>query len=84
MYRTLCKVLEREPLVEVIYDRRTDTSQQGWGPGEERRARPDVDERILTDGYAIVRLPLETDRWNIRWSASSATPGTPKRYQPRT
>jgi len=70
MYRTLCKVLERESLVDVIYDRRTHTSK-GLG-GEDRRVRPDVDERIRSDGYAVVRLPLETHDGNTRWSAPSA------------
>ena len=69
MYRTLCKVLERESLVDVIYDRRRHTSD---GPsGEERRVRSDVDQRILTDGYAVVRLTVESREGNARWSAPS-------------
>ena len=66
MYRTLCKVLERESLVDVIYDRRKHRSD-GLG-GAERRVRPDVDERIRSDGYAVVRLTLETSAGNTRWS----------------
>jgi hypothetical protein len=69
MYRTLCKVLERESLVDVIYDRRKHTSDS-LGK-EERRVRSDVDERIRSDGYAVVRLTLETREGNARWSAPS-------------
>jgi hypothetical protein len=66
MYRTLCKVLERESLVDVIYDRRTHTRDRLGG--EERRGRSDVDERIRSDGYAVVRQTLETREGNARWS----------------
>ena len=66
MYRTLCKVLERESLVDVIYDRRARTSDSPGGA--ERRMRSDVDERIRSDGYAVVRLTLETREGNTRWT----------------
>jgi hypothetical protein len=68
LYRSLRSALANEPDVEVFYDRRHGSSSVPW-PGEDRRARSDADERIRTDGFAVVRpdAPASRER-NIRWA----------------
>lgn len=70
IYASLCRVLENERGVFVIYDRRSSPSRApsrgGWRslwPGSEppfdpgdRRRRPDVDEHILERGFGVVHL----------------------------
>jgi hypothetical protein len=55
-YRSLCKVLETESSVEVVYDRRR-PQRRRLPTQSDRRAPSDVDELIRTVGYAIVRVP---------------------------
>ena len=54
MYMALRGALANEPDAEVVYDRR-DWSQGGRWRGVERRVLSDVEERIRTDGFAVVR-----------------------------
>jgi hypothetical protein len=67
LYRSLRTALANEPDVEIFYDRR----KGARGPrGRERRALSDVQERIHTDGFAVVRpAPPAAKEGNTRWSA---------------
>jgi len=66
LFRSLTRTLADELDVLVIYDRRHGKGQPLPG-APERRTPSDVEERLLTDGFAVVRLTRETPG-NIRWS----------------
>jgi len=67
LFRTLSKVLRDEPGVEIIYDRRE--RDQPGRPATERRFRWDVEERLRTEGFAVVLLSSdEPSGGNIRCS----------------
>ena len=66
LFRTLCSALRDELDVEILFDRRKGAALIR-PHGEERRTRFDVDERIRTDGYAVVRLSADSGG-NVRWS----------------
>jgi len=66
LFRSLTRTLADELDVLVIYDRRHGKGQPLPG-APERRTPSDVEERLLTDGFAVVRLTRET-LGNIRWS----------------
>ena len=69
LYQSLCASLENEPEVEIFYDRRSAGRSTLWR-GQERRAPSDVQERIRTDGFAVVRpAPPDKRTGNIRWTA---------------
>jgi hypothetical protein len=67
LFRTLSNALRGELDVEVIYDRRKASGPVRY-EGDERRIRWDIEERIHTIGYAVVR-PRDDRRSdsNIRW-----------------
>jgi hypothetical protein len=52
LYESLRREFADEPEVEVILDRRA--GERRTGPGDERRRRPEVDERLQALGWAIV------------------------------
>jgi len=66
LFRSLTTTLADELDVLVIYDRR---HGKGWPPPgvPERRTSSGVEERLLADGFAVVRLTTQTPG-NIRWS----------------
>lgn len=66
LFRSLTTTLADELDVLVIYDRR---HGKGWPPPgvPERRTSSDVEERLLADGFTVVRLNTQTPG-NIRWS----------------
>jgi hypothetical protein len=68
LFRSLTKTLVDELDVAVIYDRR---DGKGRPPPDvpERRTSSDVQERLLADGFAVVRLTNQPSQGNIRWSA---------------
>lgn len=68
LFRALTSALRYELDVDIIFDRRKAVGSVLY-QGEERRARWDVQERIRTEGFAVVR-PTDEDRsgGNIRWS----------------
>lgn len=68
LFRSLTRTLADELDVVVIYDRRDRTGQPPPGVPE-RRTPSDVDERLLADGFAVVRFTRQTSAGNIRWSA---------------
>jgi len=67
LFRSLTKTLAHELDVMVIYDRRDRKGQPPPGVPE-RRTPSDVEERLLADGFAVVRLTKQTSAGNIRWS----------------
>lgn len=71
LFRTLSSALGGELDVDIIYDRRKG-QQPGRRQAEERRIPSDVEERIRTTGFAVVRPARHTRPGtgdNIRWSA---------------
>jgi hypothetical protein len=65
MFRSLTKTLADELDVVVIYDRR---ERKGHPPpGVPERRTLDIEERLVADGFAVVRFTRETPD-NIRWS----------------
>ena len=68
LFRSLTTTLADELDVVVIYDRRD--GQRRLPPGvTERRMPSDVEERLVANGFAVVRLTQQTSEGNIRWSA---------------
>ena len=68
LYAALRSALANESDVEILYDRRH--GPDGTPPGGvDRRAPSDVSERILRDGFAVIRrtVPPSTSQ-NIRWA----------------
>jgi hypothetical protein len=69
LFRTLNKTLDNELDVVVIYDRR-DCNQRQLRGTQDRRVSSNVQERIRTDGFAVVRpISQAHSDGNIRWSA---------------
>jgi hypothetical protein len=69
LYRSLCSSLANEPDVVIFYDRRSRGPAPRWR-GAERRSPSDVEERIRSDGFAVVRpAPPAKRAGNIRWTA---------------
>ena len=68
VFQSLNSVLRNESDVEIIFDRRKALAPvRPWG--QERRNRWDVDERIRTNGYAVMHPGDEGGSGgNIRWS----------------
>lgn len=71
VYTALRAALANESGVEVFFDRRSRALHLSkWSGAERRKAGDDaVQERIQTDGFAVVRptLPASPER-NIRWA----------------
>ena len=67
LYRTLRSALADEPDVVILYDRRGDAAPARWR-GPERRTPSDVQDRIKSEGFAVVR-PISPSEGNIRWTA---------------
>jgi hypothetical protein len=66
--RALRDALANEPDVGVFFDRR-DWSHAGRWRGEERRVLSDVEERIRTEGFAVVRPgPPAPIARNVHWT----------------
>ena len=71
LYAALRSALANETDVEIFFDRRTGKSRDSrdWNGGDRRVASDDVQDRIRTDGFAVVRpSPPETSSRNIRWA----------------
>jgi hypothetical protein len=69
LYRSLRTALANESDVEIFYDRRHGARGASWS-GRERRAPSEAQERIHTDGFAVVRpAPPAAKEGNTRWSA---------------
>ena len=66
LFRTLSSALRNEPDVESIFDRRK-AYRPARREGEERRGRWNIEERIRTAGYAVVRPRGDDRSLNIRW-----------------
>jgi len=66
LFRTLSSALRNELDVEIIFDRRK-AFRPERRDSDERRRRWDVDERIRTEGYAVVRSSGNDRSVNIRW-----------------
>ena len=69
LYQSLRATLENEPDVEILYDRRHKNRPTRWH-GVERRTTPDMQDRIRTEGFVVIR-PAAPTTWsgNIRWTA---------------
>jgi hypothetical protein len=67
LFRSLTTTLADELDVVVIYDRRHGKGRPLPGT-RERRTPSDVEERLLADGFAVVRFTPETRGGNVRWS----------------
>jgi hypothetical protein len=67
LFRSLTRTLAEELDVLVIYDRRHGKGRPLPG-APERRTPSDVEERLLADGFAVVRT-TQTRSGNIRWSS---------------
>src|SRR5262249_18912911 len=58
--------------VEVIVDRRSGEPSDEWDRAEDRRRRPQVDQALRANGFAVVRAPgpeeerSMRDEWNMR------------------
>ena len=68
LFRSLTRTLADERDVLVLYDRRHGKGEPLPG-APERRTPSDIEERLLTDGFAVVRLTRPTSEGNIRWSS---------------
>lgn len=71
LYRSLRSALSNEPEAEVFFDRRKGGRSKAPADGERReRKEKEVEERLRTDGFAIVRVdPPAVTEGNIRWPA---------------
>jgi len=58
--------------LEVIVDRRSGEISEGWDRAEDRRRRPQVDQALRANGFAVVQAPAPgeersmRDDWSIR------------------
>jgi hypothetical protein len=69
VYAALRSAVANEADVEVVFDRRNPGLHSSKWSGPDRRKADDVRERILTDGFAVVRpTPPPAPERNIRWA----------------